>query len=414
MEFNLDEMSIDELNALLAAVMAKLEEAEAPAENPEAREGEEPEETEQNPEVDPEILEKLSDDVDELVELVDQITERKAAIKNDAEKRSSLIRRIKAGEIGKVINKPEEEEEKRMSFGVETKEYREAFLKNLQGKPLTAEERTAVTAAAAIPTETANKIWGKLELNPLIAAVDLTHIPGYVTYPAEDTINDAAWVAMNTAATDSADSLAAVTLGAYKLIKTVEIGADVSAMSIDAFEGWLVARLANKIEKAVDAGILNGGGSTSGECLGIKTTKSTADYKYTKTGMGWKDLTTIIGKLPGQYHAEASFVLPPALFFGEVLGMTDSTGNRVVVMDPQAPRKYNVLGFPCIVDGNAATDEVYFGDLKAYKFNFAKDPEVKSSEEAEFRKGSYVWRAMALADGKLADANAIVRAIRAT
>ena len=88
MEFNLDEMSIDELNALLAAVMAKLEEAEAPAENPEAREGEEPEETEQNPEVDPEILEKLSDDVDELVALVDQITERKAAIKNNAEKRN--------------------------------------------------------------------------------------------------------------------------------------------------------------------------------------------------------------------------------------------------------------------------------------------------------------------------------------
>ena len=128
----------------------------------------------------------------------------------------------------------------------------------------------------------------------------------------------------------------------------------------------------------------------------------------------WKDLTAVMGKLPGQYHNGASFVMPPALFFGEVLGMTDSTGNRVVVADPQEPRKYNVLGFPCIVDGNAATDEVYFGDLKAYKFNFAKDPEVKCSEDAEFRKGSNVWRAMALADGKLADQNAIIRAIRST
>ena len=130
--------------------------------------------------------------------------------------------------------------------------------------------------------------------------------------------------------------------------------------------------------------------------------------------MTWKDITKIIGKLPGQYHANASFVMPPALFFGEVLGMTDSTGNRVVVMDPQGERKFNVLGFPAIVDGNAATDELYFGDLKEYKFNFAKDIEVKSSEEAEFRKGSKVWRAMTLADGKLADPNAIVRYIRAT
>lgn len=351
---------------------------------------------------------------DELEARINEIEAIQGEIEN--RKKAAAEEARKAAEAAKMDGKKIIEEDKKMEnrFAINSPEYREAFLKKLQGKELTAEERAAVTATAAIPTQTMNLIVGKLELNPLIAAVDLTHIPGYVTYPAEDTINDASWVAMNTASTDSADTLAAVTLGAYKLIKTVEIGADVSAMSIDAFEGWLVGRLANKIEKAVDAGILNGGGSTSGECLGIKATKGTPDYKYTKAAMTWKDVTAIIGKLPGQYHAGASFVLPPALFFGEVLGMTDSTGNRVVVMDPQAPRKYNVLGFPCIVDGNAATDEVYFGDLKAYKFNFAKDPEVKSSEDAEFRKGSNVWRAMALADGKLADPKAIVRAIRST
>ena len=341
----------------------------------------------------------------EMEAITAEIEARKAAASEEARK---------AEEAAKLDGKKIIEEERKMTYEVNTPEYRDAFLRNLQGKELNAEERAAVTATAAIPTQTMNQIVGKLELNPLIAAVDVTNIPGYVTYPAEGTINDAAWVAMGTAATDSADTLTAVTLGAYKLIKTVEITADVEAMSVDAFETWLVARLANKIEKAIDAGILNGGGSTSGECLGIKTSKSTADYKYTKAAMNWKDITAIIGKLAGQYHNGASFVMPPALFYGEVLGMTDSTGNRVVVMDPQEPRKYNVLGFPCIVDGNAATDEVYFGDLKAYKFNFAKAVEVKSSEDAAFRTGSKVYRAMTLADGKLADANAIVRAIRST
>lgn len=350
---------------------------------------------------------ELEERVKEMEAITAEIEARKAAAAEEERKAEEM-----ANKPGEKIFEEDKKMEKR--FAVNSPEYREAFLKKLQGKELTAEERAAVVATAAIPTQTMNLIVGKLELNPLIAAVDLTHIPGYVTYPAEDTINDASWVAMNNASTDSADTLAAVTLGAYKLIKTVEIGADVSAMSIDAFEGWLVRRLANKIEKAVDAGILNGGGSTSGECLGIKATKGTPDYKYTKAAMTWKDITAIIAKLPGEYHNEASFVLPPALFFTEVLGMVDSTGNRVVVTDPQAPRKYNVLGFPCIVDGNAATDEVYFGDLKAYKFNFAKDPDVKSSEDAEFRKGSNVWRAMALADGKLADPKAIVRAIRST
>ena len=46
--------------------------------------------------------------------------------------------------------------------------------------------------------------------------------------------------------------------------------------------------------------------------------------------------------------------------------------------------------------------------------NLAKAIEVKKSEEAEFRKGSSVYRAMTLADGKLADVNAIVRYVATT
>ena len=305
-------------------------------------------------------------------------------------------------------------EEKKMNFEINSPEYREAFLKDLQGKELTVEERAAVTATAAIPTKTMNEIVGKLELNPLLAAVDLTQIPGYVTYPAENSINEAAWVAMGNAATDSADSIQAVQLGAYKLIKTVEITADVEAMSIDAFESWLVARLANKIEKALDSAILNGNGADSSMATGIKVTKSAQDGTFTRAGITWKQLTEIMGKLAPQYHANASFCMSPTLFFGKVLGMVDSQNNRVVVNDPQEPRKYNILGFPAIIDGNAGTEEIYFGDFKAYKLNLAKGIEVKKSEEAAFRTGSAVYRAMTLADGKLADANAIVRYIATT
>ena len=411
MEFNLDEMSIEELDELLQKIQAKLEQLQQ-GEQPAPADGEEREEGEAEP---VEGLDELSDDLDELEELIDQIEGRKAAIAKKVEKRAALIRKIAGGEAGKVVRtfREQDKEEKKM-YEVNSREYRTAWLKKLQGVELNAEERAAMTATAAIPTETMNQIVGKLELNPLIAAVDVTHFPNKVTYPAESTVNEASWIAMGSASTDSEDTLAAVTLSAYKLIKTVSIDADVKAMSIDAFETWLVERLANKIEKAIDAGILNGGGSTSGECLGIIATKSIQDGTYTAAGMKWKDLTKIMGALPGQYHANATFVMQPKLFFEEVLGMTDSQGNRVVVNEPQEARKFNILGFPVIVDANAGTDEVYFGDLKAYKFNFASDVEVTSSDEVDFRVGSRVWRAMCLADGKLADPNAIVRFIRAT
>jgi HK97 family phage major capsid protein len=302
-------------------------------------------------------------------------------------------------------------EDKKM-FEISSPEYRDAFLRNLQGKELTAEERAAVTAAAAIPTETANKIWGKLELYPILNAIDVMHIPGNVILPVEGTINAAAVVAMGTAATDAADALAPVSLGAYKLIKTVEITADVEAMAIDAFESWLVARLANKIEKALDAGIINGLGTT--QATGILTVKTAADCTFTRGKMKWEQLAAIPGNIGGQYLTGSSFVMSPDLFFGKVLGMADSAGNRVAVLDPQGPAKYNVLGFPCILDGNITSEDILFGDLKAYKLNFAKAVEVKKSEEAAFRTGSAVYRAMCLADGNLADVNAIVRCVATT
>jgi HK97 family phage major capsid protein len=219
---------------------------------------------------------------------------------------------------------------------------------------------------------------------------------------------------MGVGSTDSTDAIGYFTLGAYKLIKTVEITADVEAMSIDAFETWLVARLVNKIEKALDNAILNGNGAASNMATGIITTKSTQDGTFSRAGITWKQLTGIMGSLKPEYHANASFVMSPTLFFGKVLGMVDSQNNRVVVNDPQEPRKYNILGFPAIIDGNCGSEELLFGDLKAYKLNLAKAIEVKKSEEAAFRTGSAVYRAMTLADGKLADANAIVRYIATT
>ena len=356
-----------------------------------------------------------TEELEERAGEIEAIRDELQARANAAAKAEEERQQVAESNLNPVIKEFKMEDKKMENrFAIDSPEFREAFLKNLQGKEITAEERAAVTATAAIPTVTMNQIVDKLELNPLIAAVDLTQIPGYVTYPAATSVAEASWVEMGTAANDSSDALTAVSLGAYKLIKTVEITADVEAMSIDAFETWLVARLVNKIEKALDNAILNGNGAASNMATGIITAKSSEDGTFSRAGITWKQLTGIMGSLKPEYHANASFVMSPTLFFGKVLGMVDSQNNRVVVNDPQEPRKYNILGFPAIIDGNCGSEELLFGDLKAYKLNLAKAIEVKKSEEAAFRTGSAVYRAMTLADGKLADTNAIVRYIATT
>ena len=298
------------------------------------------------------------------------------------------------------------------TYNIDSVEYREAWLKNLQGKELNAEQRAAVSASAAIPTQTLNKIEAYLEDSPILSRVDMTYIPGNVTIPVEGTNADAAWVAMGTAATDSGDSITSISLAAYKLIKTVEITADIEAMAIDAFESWLVTALAIKIEKALDAAVFNGTGTN--QATGICTTISTATGTFTKAKAKYSDLVNIIASLEGGPARNAVFAMPRKLFFSDVLGIEDQNGQPVCHTDVESPAKYNILGYPVILDDNIPKDNILFGDFKAYKLNIAKAPQVTSDDSVAFRTGSRVYRAMALADGKLAISSAFVRFTRAT
>lgn len=359
-----------------------------------------------------EEIENDDADIDALETEVRNLNVRKEELHTMETRRKEKIMEIRSG-MGEVIRTFEEEKKLNRTFAPDTIEYRDAYLKNLQGKTLNAEERAAVSATAAIPTETMNMIIGRLEMVPLLSAVDMTYIPGNVTYPVEGTVNDASWVVMGTAATDSADTITSISLSAYKLIKTIEITADVAAMAISAFQNWLVSRLSNKIQFAIDKAILTGTGSNQATGI-LKSGEVTNTGTYTKTAMKYGDLMKIIAALPTKYLPGASFIMPRAVFYGEVLGLEDTTGNRVVVADAQAPAKFNILGYPVIVDDNCSADTVIFGDLKEYKFNFAKAVEVKSDESVAFRTGSTVYRAMCLADGKIADKNAFAVFTKAT
>lgn len=281
---------------------------------------------------------------------------------------------------------------------IATAEYKNAFLKKLQGKELTQLENTAVSAASVIPTETMNKIIEKMEyIAPILAKVSVSYIASNLTIPAEDVTNDASWVAMGTASTDSADSTTSISLAAYKLIKTIEIGADVSVMSIPAFEAYLVNKLSKKMAKALENAIINGTGSGQPTGLlasGIITNTGT----YTMAGMTYTDLLAIIADLPdNDYRAGASFLMPSALFYSDVLPALTDKGSG---LDVQAVQQGKIAGYDVILCDRMAAGTVVFGNLENYAMNFAQGVEIKSDASVGFRTGSTVYRAMALVDGK--------------
>ena len=376
-------MRIDEINTRLAAIQAELETA-------------------------------TGDQLTALENEVNDLTAERQQIQNEVQTRQQMRESIAAGLVtGKTIENNEEENKmENRTFTPGSAEYREAYLMNLQGRELNAEQRAAVTATGAIPTQTLNQIFGYLEESPILSRVDLTYIPGNVTLPVESASADAAWVDMATAATDSSDGIDSITLAAYKLIKTVEITADIEAMAIDAFESWLVQNLGAKIEKALDAAVFNGTGSK--QATGILKTIATATGTFTKAKAKYSDLINIIAALPSGPAKNATFAMPRKLFFTDVIGIEDQSGQPVCHVDVESPAKYNILGYHVVLDDNIPVDNILFGDFKAYKLNIAKAPTVASDDSVGFRSGSRVYRAMALADGKLALASAFVRYTRAS
>lgn len=329
---------------------------------------------------------------------VNELEEQRKSIELAQEKRTALINATLRGE-GKFVE--ENKEERKMEVNklndIKSVEYRDAFILDLQNKS-TPEQRTAVSAAAVIPTITLNKIYEKLEQNSvLFPYISKSFLKGAVSIPVENAKNDAAWVAMGTAATDGADSFATVSLSAYKLIKTVELTADNLNSSIDAFEAFIVDALAKKMARAIDAAICVGDGSSKATGLlasGVITNTGT----YTLAGMTFDDLVTIIGDIGSEYRKNAKFVMPSAVFFSDVVPALASKGLGV---DMQLGLKYQILGHEVILDDNMTADSIVFGDLSYYHWNFAQDVAIARDDSVGFRTGSAVYRAMALADGKV-------------
>ena len=351
-------------------------------------------------------------DLDALTAEVDAIEERTKELKEAAEKRATIAAKVaERNDVIKANIVEEKTMEEKRTFTPDTVEYRDAYLKNLMGKDLSVEERGALTAAAdIIPTELVNRIYGRLEDNPLYSELNITRFPGYVQVPYAKTVNEASWKAIGTASTDSADEVDSVSLSMYKLIKTIEITADIQAASIPVFESWLVDTLARKMIAAICAAVLNGSGSgqPTGVIGGLTPVASTATYD---------NILAAMAAVPGAYHREAVFVMSSATFFNKIMTLKDDQKRPLVVQGvagvDRAPM-YTLLGHRVILEESADTDSydnILFGNFReGYTFNFAKDVAIESDGSVEFRKGSVVYRAMALCDGKpvISDAFAVI------
>lgn len=309
-------------------------------------------------------------DLDALDQEVDALKEERAAIMEKAEKRQKLIDevvRLPEAQVTKTFE-PEEERKMEKVLSHETPEYRVAWLNKMRGVPLTeAEERAFTGSQYVVPDSTANKIIDQLvDMVPLLNEVELLHVKGNVSVAVQVAAPAPTKKAGGEALSEATTTLLQVSLGYYTLSTLVRIGADISSMAIDAFEGWLTGKIAEQLAYKIEDYLVNGDGDSDPKGIDYAYVASawadgTDAVDWAGGSLASTDIDKAIGMLPAAYDRASKFLMSKKTFYTYVIGLTDV--NNVPLIEREG-HNFILRGYPVMFSDKVATKDIFFGDFK--------------------------------------------------
>ena len=354
---------------------------------------------------------------DELEERANELEDIKAEL--EARKAAHAEEQRQAEEIARMTGKPIIESEERKMYDISTKEYRDLWLRNLQGN-LTEEEKrayvsgnTSDNSTHATPVLVSEKFFEKMKkLAPMLSEITLLRVAGHIRFVAEGTRNTAdSKHTENSANSPAADTTVSVVLGGFEFLKIIQISRTAKLMAIDAFEDWLVNMLAGDIARAIDNYIINDETNGIAALTWTSNTNQIVNSTYT-----YPKVCDLIGLLPAAYDAEAKFLTNKKTLYGKIAQIVDSAGNPIFVPDTISGVGGRLMGYPVLVDDyvTTANDALYLGKWTDVVGNLSEDIHVDADESAGFTSNSIMYRGVAVFDSKPAKGDAIVRLVSTT
>ena len=343
--------------------------------------------------------------IKEMEALKAEIEKRKAAAAEEARKAEEAARM----DGKKIIDEREDTHMERNSV-----EYRDLWIKNLQGR-LNEEEKRAYAAADAnnaVPTIVSDKMFEKMKkLAPMLSEITLLRVAGNVKFVTEGVRNSAAKHTENSAVTPAADTIVNVTLGGFEFMKVIQISRTAALMSVGAFEDWLVEMLAGDIARAIDDYIIND--ATNGIAALTFSTGTNQILNTATTGYTYANVCDLIALLPAAYDTEAKFLVNKKTLYGKIAQIVDSAKRPIFIPDTVNGIGGTLMGYPVVVDDFVGTTDsaLYLGKWTDVVGNLPEDITVDRDESAGFTANAVVYRGISVFDSKPAKGDAIVRLV---
>lgn len=330
-------------------------------------------------------------DLNAIEEEMRALNERKDAIKAEVEARAKVVEQV----INEPIATPiVEERNMEKVFDASSKEYRNAFLKNLMELELTDEERTAYThttvnTSAVIPTTMLNEIWDKIEAHhSILGDIRIFKTGTVLEIPVRTSIDagDAKVVNENAANDDEKNTFTKVTLSGKDFAKDIEISYALGTMSIDGFEAYLINEIADRMAHAL----------AEDTFAQIKSDMNEDNAIEAET-LTWAEVTKLFSLV--ENAGTLTVYAKRSTIYKHLAGMTDSTGRPIFQPSAQAGVEGYLLGAAVKVEDGAGDDMLFVGDGQKVAMNMIQD--IMVEKDKDIKKHVHIYSGYCRAESKL-------------
>ena len=328
------------------------------------------------------------------------LEERKAIIEN-AEKRQKLVESVINLPESAVTRKFENKEEKKtMEYNSASKEYRNAFLKNLVGSEMNVEERAAFThttanTTAPLPATMLNEIWDLVSKQHVIMGDIKTYRTGTILEVVKHTAivaGKAAVTAQGVAnADDEQNTLVKVTLSGKDFSKHVVLSYAMATMSIDALEAYLVSEISSSL-----------GDAMSDDTVATIKAGTAAANKVNSTGVKavtYLELAKLFGLLK-RVNGRTIYV-NNATFYNYIVSIVDTAGRPIFQPTMQDGAQGVLLGAQVKIEESVADNEIFVGDPQRVVCNMVQD--VLIEQDKDIKTHTNIYAGYARAESALLD-----------
>ena len=321
-------------------------------------------------------------DIPALEEEVDALQEERKGILSAAEKRKALIDKVTDGIEGAVVRTFEERgKATEKVYGADSPEYRKAFLNNLIGNELPAEQRAAFThttanTGAVLPTTMLNQIWDNISKKHSIMGDITVYRTGTILEVVKHTAiaaGKAKKVNENVANDDEQNTMVKVTLSGNDFSKHVIISYAMAAMSIDALEAYLIAEISDQLGEALADDVI----ATIKSGIAVANKMTTA-----AVGVGsYPELAKAFGTL--KRTSNVCVYVNNATLYNQLVSMADTTGRPLFQPNMQNGAMGMLIGGTVKVEDSLSDGEILIGDPARVVYNMVQDVMIESQRDVK-------------------------------